>query len=196
MRAATATDSTVSCVTEAGLLVQEAWTIDGDVVRRRTLVSTGSGPSLVGDGLFPGPAPSGPPQQAGLETVKDVAVQTLVTALGIPVPAAPLGLPPGRSVAVIQLDPGGAGVAVEGGVLSWGQGDQLVLLRVERGLTRRLAVGTDGAAVTVGGREARVQSVAAGVKVRLAGPQGLVATVTSDVPEKDLLAWLGTLSLG
>ncbi len=196
VRAATATDSATSCVTEAGLLVQEAWTIDGQVVRRRTLVSAGSGPSLAGDGLFPGPAPSGSPQQAGRETVKDVAVQTLVTALGIPTPAAPLGLPVGRSVAVIQLDPGGAGVAVEGGVLSWGQGDRLVLLRVERGLTRRLTVGTDGTAVTVGGRTVRVQAVAAGVKVRLAGPQGLVATVTADVPERDLLAWLGTLSLG
>ncbi len=196
VRAATATDSAVSCVTEAGLLVQEVWTIDGDVVRRRTLVSSGSGPSLVGAGLFPGPAPSGPPQQAGLETVKDVADQTLVSALGIPLASAPLGLPRGRTVAVIQPDPGGAGVAVEGGVLAWGQGDRLVLLRVERGLTRRLAVGSDGTAVRVGSRTVRVQAVAAGVKVRFAGPQGLVATVTANVPEKDLLGWLVTLSLG
>jgi hypothetical protein len=155
----------------------------------------GKGPDLTGNGLFDGkvPAPAAPGQPT--EQVKGVDLATLTKALGIPSPGEPLGLPLTAHVAVIQSDPGG-GVAVEGGVLAWGSGDQLVVLRVERGLTAPLVVGTGGAAVEAGGRTLRVGGVAAGVRVRFAGPRGLVATVTGNVPEDDLLAWLATVSLG
>jgi hypothetical protein len=191
-----AQDHTESCVSDGGLLLEESWSIGGSVVRTRTLVSHSAGPSLDGAGLFAGRTPSqgaaGPPT----ESVKEVDVTTLVKALGIPAPVAPAGLPPGRTTAVIQPDKGGQGVAVEGGVLEWMEGDRLVILRIERGLLAPLALGTAGVPVTVGSRQVRVLAVANGLKVRFAGPQGLVATVTTDVPLEDLMPWLSTLSLG
>ncbi len=188
-------DRTTSCVSSEGLLLSEAWSLSGQVVRRRTAVTVGKGPDLTGNGLFGGAVPTPAPSSQPLEQAKQVDLATLTKALGIPEPGAPLGLPLTAQVAVIQNDPTG-GVAVEGGVLSWGSGDRLVVLRLERGLTVPLAVGTSGAAVTAGGRTVRVSGVAAGVRVRFAGPQGLVATVTADVPEDELLAWIATVSLG
>ena len=196
LRPATGGDSALSCVTAGGVLVQDAWTIKGDLVRRRTLTSKGIGPSLAGNGLFAGQAPTPVPSGQPPESVKEVGVPTLVTALGIPVPAAPLGLPAGRSVAIIQADPSGAGIAVEGGVFSWYDGDRAVILRIERGLTRPLSVGSAGVALRAGARTVRVQAVASGLTVRFAGPAGLVATVTANVPADQLLAWVGTIALG
>lgn len=188
-------DRTTSCVSREGLLLSEEWSLSGSVVRRRTAVTVGEGPDLTGNGLFDGRAPTAAPPGQPTEQVKQVDLATLTTALGIPAPSEPLGLALTAQVAVIQSDPGG-GVALEGGVFSWGRGDQLVVLRVERGLTAPLVVGAAGAAVDVGGRTLRVSGVAAGVRVRFAGPRGLVATVTADVPEADLLTWLATVSLG
>lgn len=191
-----AQDHTESCVSAEGLLLQESWSIAGSVVRTRTLVSHGAGPSLDGAALFAGRTPSqgaaGPPT----ESVKEIDAPTLVTALGIPAPVAPTGLRAGRTAAVIQPDQGGQGVAVEGGVLEWLLGDRLVVLRVERGLLAPLRLGTAGVPVTAGSHQVRVQAVANGLKMRFAGPQGLVATVTTDVPLEDLMPWLSTLSLG
>lgn len=189
-------DHAESCVTDDGLLVQESWSIQDSVVRTRTLVSHGAGPSLEGAGLFSGQSPAAGSGGAGAETTKDVDVPTLVRALGIPAPAAPTGLTAGRTVAVIQLDPGGQGVAVEGGVFSWLAADRLVVLRIERGLLAPLSVGTAGVEVRVGSRVLHVQAVANGLRLRFPGPQGLVATVTTDVPLPELLPWLATLSLG
>ena len=188
-------DHTESCVTDDGLLLQESWSIAGSVVRTRTLVEHGAGPSLDGTRLLNGRSP-GPSGAQSVESVKDVDVATLVRALGIPAPEAPVGLSAGRTVAVIQQDPGGQGVAVEGGVLEWLAGDRLVVLRIERGLLAPLQVGTAGVPVRAGARVLRVQAVANGLRVRFSGPQGLVATVTTDVPLPELLPWLGAVSLG
>ncbi len=188
-------DTTTSCVSPEGLVLSEEWSLSGSVVRRRTAVTVGDGPDLTGNGLFGGSPPTPGASSQPPEQVKPVDLATLTSALGIPAPAAPLGLPLTAQVAVIQTDPGG-GVAAEGGVLSWGNGDRLVVLRLERGLTAPVTVGTAGAAVEAVGRTLRVSGVAAGVRVRFAGPRGLVATVTGNVPEDDLIAWLATVSLG
>ncbi len=193
---ANAAESAVSCVTVEGLLVQETWSIDGKVVRRRALVSEGAGPSLEDDGLLGAPAPTATPAAPPQESVKDVGPGHLATALGIPAPRAPLALPARRTAAVIQLEPDGAGVAVEGGVFSWGQGERLVVLRIERGLTRRLMVGREGFVIRAGARSVLLQPVSAGVRLMFAGPQGLVATVTTNRSLAELLPWVATLSLG
>ena len=187
-------DTTTSCVSSEGLILSEQWSLAGSVVRRRTAVTVGEGPDLSGNGLFGGTPPTPGASSQPPEQVKPVDLATLATALGIPSPGAPLGLPLTAQVAVIQTDPGG-GIAVEGGVLSWGSGDRLVILRIERGLAAPITVGTVGAAVEAVGRTLRVSGVAAGVRVCFAGPRGLVATVTANVPEDDLIAWLATVSL-
>jgi hypothetical protein len=188
----TAADHTDSCIAADGTLLREEWTLGGALARRRTLVARQAVPALPADESVAGATPAVAPA----ELAKDEPVDVLVRALGIPTPSAPLGLPAGRTAAVITPSPSGSGVDVEGGVFSWTDGSRLVLLRVERGLTAPLSVGSEGAAVRLGARTARVQAVGAGVRVRFAGPAGLVATVTGDVDPAALLRWAGALSLG
>ena len=191
-RPGTAADHTDSCLATDGTLLREEWTSAGALVRRRTLVGRQAVPALPADEGDSSATPAVQPQ----ELAKDEPVHVLVRALGIPTPSAPLGLPAGRTAAVITPSPSGSGVDVEGGVFSWTDGSRLVLLRVERGLTAPLSVGSEGAAVRLGARTARVQAVGPGVRVRFAGPAGLVATVTGDVDPAALLRWAGALSLG
>lgn len=186
------TDHAESCVAADGTLLQDAWTLKGELVRRRTLVSDGSGPSR---DLLSGRAPKPAPTSSVMDQVKDVTVPVLVKALGIPTPSAPLGLPVAGTAATISLDPAGAGVSVEGGVLSWTDGRRLVVLQVQRGLLAPLSVGSAGVPVALGPRTVRVQALAIGLRVRFAGPDGLVATATANVPASDLLTWVASVRL-
>lgn len=183
-------DVTVSCVAANGLLLDEQWSLKGKVVRRRTATQVEAGPSLAGGALLDGRTP-GPATAQAVEQVKQVSLATLVHALGVPSPAAPVGLRFDRSVAVIQSGAAGA-VDVEGGVFAWTDGKRLVVLRLERGLTRRLSVPDEGVAVARG----RLSPVPAGLRVRFKGGSGLVATVTANVPEDVLLAWVSALDVG
>lgn len=191
----TRADTTTTCVSADGRMLRDAWTLGGRLVRTRTAVSLGDGPSLDGDRLLgdrsPGPLPSTPP----LEQVKDAAADVLVKALGIPLPTPPPGFVLDRTAAVLQADQVSS-AAVEGGVLTFVSGDRLVVLRLERGLSRPLTVPTTGVLVRLrDGRAARIDPGLLGLRAGFAGGHGLIASVTADLPEADLLAWAVTVAL-
>jgi hypothetical protein len=166
----------------------------GRVVRRRTAVEVGTTAALSGSGWLGG-API-PTTALAPEQVMSVTQARLLTALGVPTPARPLGLAFDRGSAVIQKGLSGQ-VDVEGGVLAWTDGARLVVLRLERGLTRLLTVPEVGVPVRLSAtRTVRLQPVPTGLQVRFAAGNGLVATVTADVAESDLLAWVAGLDLG
>lgn len=191
---ASAVDRTTSCVDADGLLLRDAWTLHGQLVRTRTAVSVGRGPSLAGPGLLsrrtPAPAPStGPGEQ-----VKVVPRAVLLQALAVPEPPAPQGLSPDRDAAVRQLDPDGQ-PGVEGGVLTWTDGRRLAVLRLERGLTHRIAPPTTGVLVHLdAARTARLTATSIGLRLSF-GQGSFVVTVTADLPEAALLAWAASLPL-
>lgn len=189
----TRTDTTTTCVDAEGRMLRDAWTLGGRLVRTRTAVSVGEGPSLEGDRLLGG-TPGALPSSAPLEQVRELPAQELVEALGIPLPAAPQGFSLDRAAAVLQAD-GVNPAGVEGGVLAFRSGDRLVVLRLERGLTRRLTVPPRGVLVRSGSRQARLDPGLLGLRLAFAGGNGLVATVTADLPEQELLSWAGMLEL-
>lgn len=98
----TADEEVRSCVDEAGRLLADTWTIDGEVIRQRTAVGIEDGPPLTDDLLFgDGPVPA-PTDLAGtrvlaLEGPFDVP-------LALPIPAELLGLPLDR-VAEVRDEP-------------------------------------------------------------------------------------------
>jgi len=190
----TAQDSTRSCVSADGRLLRDEWTLAGRLVRTRTAVSVGDGPSLDGDRLLGGESPGPLPTTAPLEQVRDVAADQLVQALGIALPTPPPGFALDRSAAVLQQD-GVTPTAVEGGVLTFTAGDRLVVLRLERGLGQRLSPPSTGVPVRVGARTGRLDPGLLGLRLAFAAGQGLVVTVTADLPERDLLAWAASLRL-
>lgn len=191
-------DHVASCVDEQGLLLSEAWTLDGRLVRTRTAVSVGAGPTLSGTALLGGKPRAGLPTAAGLEEVRRVDAPTLVEALGIPLPEPPIGFTLDRSAAVLQRELGGQ-PSVEGGVLTYvsTDGQRLVELRLERGLGgRTLTLPTDGVPVSLrDGRTARVEPGLVGIRASFLGGHGLLATVTADLREEALLIWAATLQL-
>lgn len=193
--AATADERTTSCVDAGGLLLQDSWTLHGRLVRTRTAVSVGPGPSLAGSGLLSGRTPAPAPTSAAAEQVKVVARAVLLQALAVPEPPAPPGLSPDRDSAVLQLDPDGR-PGVEGGVLTWTDGHRLAVLRLERGLTHRVTPPTTGVLVHLdASRTARLTVTSVGL--RLTFEQGsFVVTVAADLPESTLLTWAASLPLG
>lgn len=193
--AATAADSTRSCVAADGLLLRDTWTLHGRLVRTRTAVSVGRGPSLAGSGLLSGHTPAPAPSSGPVEQVKVVTRQVLLTALAVPEPPAPQGLSPDRQAAVIELDPDGQ-VGAEGGVLTWTDGTRLLVLDLRRGLTHRLVPPTDGVPVRLDGtRSARLTPTSYGLHLTF-GAGAFVVTVSTDLPEDALLAWAASLQLG
>jgi len=190
----TAIDTTRSCVSADGRLLRDEWTLGGRLVRTRTAVSVGDGPSLEGDRLLGGQSPGPLPTTAPLEQTKEVAAEQLVQALGIPLPQPPTGFRLDRSTAVLQQDRVSP-TAVEGGVLTFTSGDALVVLRLERGLGQRLTVRSVGVPVALGGRKGWLDPGLLGLRLSFAGGQGLVVTVTADLPEAELLAWAGSFRL-
>ena len=192
--AATAGDRTTSCVDADGLLLRDAWTLQGRLVRTRTAVSIGRGPSLAGTGLLSGRSPTPAPTAAAGEQVKVVSRAVLLQALAVPEPPVPQGLSPDRDAAVLQLDPDGR-PGVEGGVLTWTDGRRLAVLRLERGLTHRIAPPTTGVLVhPEGSRTARLTATSIGLRLTF-GQGSFVVTITADVPEADLLAWAASLAV-
>jgi hypothetical protein len=193
--AASAADRTTSCVDPDGLLLSDAWTLHGTLVRTRTAVSVGRGPSLAGSGLLGGRTPAPAPTTAAGEQVKVVDRDVLLRALAVPEPVAPQGLTADLDAAVLQLDQDGT-PGVEGGVLTWTDGRRLAVLRLERGLGRRLTPPSTGVAVRLdAARTARLAATSVGLRLTF-GQGSFVVTVTADLPEADLLGWAAALSLG
>jgi hypothetical protein len=190
----TRADTTTSCVSADGRLLRDAWTLAGRLVRTRTAVSVGEGPSLDGTRLLGGGSPGPLPTTAPLEQVRRLAPDVLVKALGIPLPAAPEGFVLDRAAAVLQAD-ATTPAAVEGGVLTFRSGDRLVVLRLERGLVRRLPVPQRGVRVRAGARDAWLSPGLLGLRLAFGGGNGLVADVTADLTEQELLAWAGAVEL-
>lgn len=193
---ATSQSSTTSCVDSDGRLLREVWTLHGKVVSTRTATRVGRGPSLSGPALLDGQTPAPAPSVGTGEGVKVVERDVLLTALAVPEPAAPAGLAADRSAATVQVD-GTGRASSEGGVLTWADCcRRLVVLRLERGLTHRLAVPAEGVPVSLGGgRTARLQAVGPGIRL-VFGAGHFVVTVTADLPEDDVIAWASRLQLG
>lgn len=195
----TRTDRTVSCVDAAGRLLAETWTLHGSVVRVRTAVEVGTAPSLAGLGLFAGRTPVPAPSGLSPESVKDVSAARLARALGIPVPASPVGLRLDRSTALIDVDRSSAvpRISAEGGAFAWTDGHRLVTLVVKRALGGAFHPPTDGVEVALGDNgSGRINPTYTGLQVELLTARGLQVTATGDVSEPDLLGWLRGLRLG
>ncbi|HUR14493.1 MAG TPA: hypothetical protein VM097_08365 [Mycobacteriales bacterium] len=191
---ASATDRTTSCVDADGLLLAESWTLHGRLARTRTAISVGRGADLSGTALLSGREPVPAPTSGPGERVQVVSRAVLLKALAVAEPPAPQGFSPDREAAVIQLDPDGR-IAVEGGVLTWVNGQRLLVLRLERGLVRPLTPPTRGVVVPLdGARSARLTATSVGLRLSF-GQGSFVVTVTADLPEDALLAWAGSLEL-
>ena len=189
---ATRTDRTVSCVDGSGLLLADTWTSGGRVLRTRTATSVGDGPSLLGNGLYGGSAPT--PLPTGSAVVTPATPEKLLGLLQVPVPAVPAGLHLDRSVAVVELSNGAA--SREGAVLTYVSGDRMLVLRLSRALVTGDQPTVHGAEVRVGPMRGRLLPVLAGLQLHLDGPRGLQVTVTTDLPREQLLSWAGGLHLG
>ncbi len=198
----TAADGAVTCVDDAGRILRDTWTLRGRLVRVRTAVSVGAGPSLTEPAMFVGVTPVPAPSGISPESVKEVPVERLASALGIPVPPAPPGLTLDRSVALIDVDRTGSvpQVVREGAAISWTDGRRTVVLLVKRGLTAPMVLPSGGAQVPLfaavsGTDTARLSPVLSGLKVELLTSRGLLVTITGNLPEQDLLGWVRTLRL-
>ena len=195
MAPATAADRTESCVDDRGRLLEDTWTLAGRVVRTRTAVSAGDGPSLTGTGLLQGASPQPADESSLRERVQSKPAGTLADAFGIPVPAAPPGFALDRSTAFITLDQNGE-TRTEGIAFTYRSGRRVVVLRLEQGLGFRLPAPGGGVAVTLpDGRPARLSVLPTGVRLQLEPRPGRVATVVSALEEQPLLTWVGALRL-
>jgi hypothetical protein len=139
------------------------------------------------------------PTELAIRRVRPTPAAELARVLQIPLPAAPLGLDGGPSASELVLT-GSGGVPqpeTEAAVLTWTSSQHLVVLRLSRELLRPTRPPTEGRPIRVGalGR-GRLQPVFNGLRVQLLGPRGLLMTVTADLSERDLLSWIGGLSLG
>jgi hypothetical protein len=185
-------ETTTTCVDAQGRLLRDRWTLDGKVVRTRTAVSIGRPDGSPLDGATPTPAPA-----AQLPVlVKTVEVPALATALGIAVPAGPAGLKADGGSALLErnLADGTMQPLREGASFVWRDGTRMVTLEVQRGLGHREPAPTSGVPVTlVSGLAARLKPVVSGLQVKLLTPSGLAVTAVGDLPERDLLTWLGSL---
>jgi hypothetical protein len=191
---ATALDRTTSCVDDDGLVLQETWRAGGSLVRTRTAVEVGKGPSLEGAALLPD-APTPLPSN-GAYVVRDASPADLVSAMQVPAPTAPAGFTADRSVAVLDVDPQGTGFTREAAVFTWRRGTQLAVLRLERDLSGHSKATVRGARVDLGVLgTGRLEPVYPGLRVVVDGPRGLRATATAALPEAELLAWVRTLRL-
>ena len=203
MAPATPTDRAVSCVDAAGRILRDRWTVHGTLVRVRTAVSIGAGPSLDGSGLLAGAAPSPAPSALVTQQFRAVPLPELAGALGIAVPAGPAGLPLDRSVALIDVDPatGSARALREGGAVSWTDGHRLVVLVIKRGLLQPVPRPSGGFPLAVAGPAtgtsvpARLRPILSGLALQWLTPRGLLVTVTGDLPAAALLSWARTLRL-
>jgi hypothetical protein len=193
----TDTDHTTSCVSADGLLLSESWTLDGHLVRTRTAVYVGRGPSLAGTALLGGRSPGPLPTSPALEEVRRVDAAALAGSLGVPLPPPPIGFTLDRAASVLQRELAGQ-PSVEGGVFTYVAGERVVELRLERGLGgRTLGLPPDGVAVSLrDGRAARLTPGLLGLGVTFTGGHGLLATATADLREEALLLWVTTLQLG
>lgn len=185
-------ETTTTCVDGEGRLLRDRWTLDGKVVRTRTALSVGRPDGSPLDGASPTPAPA-----AQLPVlVKTVEVPALAKALGIAVPAGPAGLRADGGSALLERDLAGGTLQPlrEGASFVWRDGARMVTLEVQRGLVRREPAPTSGVPVTLAsGLAARLKPVVNGLQVKLLTPSGLAVTAVGDLPERDLLSWLGSL---
>jgi hypothetical protein len=189
---ASATSSTTSCVDERGRLLRDSWVLSGKVVRVRTAVEVGAPQPDPLRGATPTPLPLA---QLPL-LVKDEPAAKLAAALNIAVPSGPAGLRADGATALLERDlAGGTGRALrEGAAFAWTDGRRLVTLQVQRGLVQPEPAPTAGAPVRLAsGITARLAPVVNGLQVRLLTPAGLSVQATGDLPEADLLAWVGGL---
>jgi len=184
--------STTTCVDGQGRFLRDSWVLSGKVVRVRTAVSVGPPRDAALAGATPTPMPD-----AQLPVlVKDVAPSRLATALGIGIPVGPPGLHADGSSALLERDlSDGTGRPLrEGGAFAWTDGRRLVTLQVQRGLVQPEPAPTTGVAVRLAsGLAARLEPVVNGLQVQLLTPRGLSVTAVGDVPERELLSWLGGL---
>lgn len=193
--AATATDSTESCVDAKGLLLQDSWTLDGKLVRTRTAVTVGEGPSLEGAGLLDGRTPTPADTTQAREQVRTVPAEQLADAFAIAVPPAPEGFALERSTAFVTLTDSGEH-RTEGMVLTYRSGTRLAVLRLEQGLGFRLPPATDGVAVTVGGRPGRLRPQVNGLRLELTPRPDRNVSIVSALDEDALVSWAASLQLG
>lgn len=187
-----ADERTTSCVDDRGRLLRDSWVLSGKVVRARTAVSVGSprGGALAGATPTPAPAAELP------VLVKDVTAAALATALGIAVPAGPTGLRADGAAALLErsLADGTGRPLREGGAFVWRDARRMVTLQVQRGLLQPETPPTTGIPVRLpSGLAARLTPVANGLQLRLLTPTGLSVTALGDLPEDELLAWLGSV---
>lgn len=185
-------DTTTSCVDDQGRMLRDSWSLSGKVVRTRTAVSVGAahGDPLAGASASPAPADQLP------VLVKPVDVPALATALGIAVPRGPAGLRADGATALLERDlaDGSSRPLREGGSFVWRDDRRMVTLQVQRGLVDREPAPTTGVLVRLSdGLPARLTPVVNGLQVKLLTASGLGVTVLGDLPERDLLAWLGTV---
>ncbi|MCW2501040.1 MAG: hypothetical protein JWN87_2716, partial [Frankiales bacterium] len=189
-----AADRTESCVDAAGRLLTDRWFVGGRLVRTRTAVSVGTGPRLVGGGLFDGGEPTPLPTGGSGFVIRRSTTAELSRLLGVAAPAGPAGMRADLATAVLTR--GASGFAREGAVLTWTDGTHLAVLRLERDLERAAAPALRGEQVALGHLgSGRLEPVLAGLRVTAAGPRGLRLTATADLPEAALLGWLRSVRL-
>lgn len=189
-------ERTTSCVSATGIVLRDAWTRDGHVLQARQAAHVGPAPALDDRALF-GTTPSPLPSELSTYQVTAADHDRLVRLLPVPALPAPPGLPLDRSVAVLEVDrsSGAERVLREGAVFTWWDGHHLVEARFRRDLVEPPTQPTGGARVALGRLGAgRLTPVLSGLQVQVLGPRGLLLTVTGDLPEAQLLAWLRSLS--
>jgi hypothetical protein len=190
-------DRTLSCVGAEGLLLSDTWESGGRVLRRRELVSLGEGPTLDGAAVFASATPVPLPTASSSVVVRRAAAAELIRLMAVPLPSPPQGLEPDASVALLDLAPDRQGFRRESSVLTFTSAERMLVLQISRDLVPGTAPSVRGAPVPLGpGRSARLEPVLAGLRLTMTGPTGLRATVTTDLPERELLAWARELQLG
>jgi hypothetical protein len=188
---ATSQERTTSCISSDGTLLAETWYAGRRLLRTRTAISLGKGPSLDGAVLYDG-TPTPLPTSATAFVVREAPRGELAGLMQVPVPADPAGFTPDASVAA--LDRAGSGFSREAAVLTWRRGTDLVVLRIERDLSGTSRGTVRGAPVDLGVLgTGHLEPVLAGLRVVVDGPTGLRAIATADLPEAELLTWVRSL---
>jgi hypothetical protein len=187
---------TLSCLSSEGVILRDRWTRQGALLRLRLATTLRSGVALTDRELF-GAAPTPVPEQLTTYSVTPSTESELTRLIPVPDPAAPPGMHSDKAVAVLDVDRSSAAPRItrEGAVLTWVGGGHLVQARYGRDLLKPTPAPTGGAAVTLGSLgTGRLTPVLAGLQVAVLGPKGLLLTVTSDLPEDQLLTWMRALT--
>jgi hypothetical protein len=187
---------TTSCVSADGLILKDRWLRNGKLLRERVATALRPAVRLTDRELF-APAPTPVPLALTAYSVTPSTEAELTRLIPVPDPPAPPGMHSDQAVAVLDVDRSGQAPQItrEGAVLTWVGGGHLVEAKYGRDLLRPTPAPTGGEAVTLGALgTGRLTPLLTGLQVAVLGPKGLLLTVTSDLPESQLLAWMRSLA--